>query len=783
MLALALLLAFQNPSPDATASVDRTRVRVGEELVLTIRARTGAGPAVAIDLPRLDGLSVIATRDVTEVSLGGTSGEVRTLTRSLELRADRPGTGVIGAIRVRQGKAEVATKPISVTIDSAVGGVTGDLGTLALDLLAGAPAPARTDRVAISILVPRDTVLVGEQVDVVVAAWFPRELRQQLTRPPAISLPTVAGVWSYPAAAPAGVAVSRKVRGTWMDLYALHQILFPLEPGRIVVPPATVDYGLPSGHILSTEDHLTLASDSVVLAALPLPPAPRAGDDRGVVGRGLNLSVTVDSGEARVGEPLSILATVSGVGNVDLWPEPRLSWPDGFRAYGIEQGDVQLAPENGLVAGAKTYRYLVVPDSAGTFTVPEARYPYYDLAAGAWTAARVPPRTLAIAPGTEIRASRAIPPLAEPAPPAWTGALAGALYPWVFIAVLFLPPLFWLRVRRTSAAAADDLAVTAAGPAGDLTRLGRLEREFHHVLASHVPESFARDGDGLAQALRAAGVESAVADHVMRLRDRLRAARYGRHGTGDAAEMSAEIEQVLQVLGGVERAGSRRRAVTLALLAVFAVPAARAQAPSAEALYQAGALRAAMDSFAARAAREPAVAAHWYDLGAAAYRSAADGKAAAAWTAALRLAPRDRVILAARTLEPAPDAASESLLAVGPATPAEWALVAAALWVLAWILALRRGRRWGPAIAFAATLAAAWAGVAEWRRRAAPVAVIAAPGTPVRVAPYGAASAASSLDAGAAILVENTYAQGRWLEVRRADGIHGWVLAAEVIRL
>src|SRR2546421_10663759 len=40
----------------------------------------------------------------------------------------------------------------------------------------------------------------------------------------------------------------------------------------------------------------------------------------------------------------------------------------------------------------------------------------------------------------------------------------------------------------------------------------------------------------------------------------------------------------------------------------------------AEALYDIGALRAAADSFAARAAARPGVAAHWYNLGATLYR-------------------------------------------------------------------------------------------------------------------------------------------------------------------
>src|SRR5213076_679939 len=155
----------------------------------------------------------------------------------------------------------------------------------------------------------------------------------------------------------------------------------------------------------------------------------------------------------------------------------------------------------------------------------------------------------------------------------------------------------------------------------------------------------ARDGDGLARALRAAGVESAVADHVMRLRDRLRAARYGPRGLGDAAELAAELAQVLKVLDAEPASGDPRRWLVAVCVGVFVGAApppglALAQAPSAEALYDIGALRAAADSFAARAAARPGVAAHWYNLGATLYRAGADGKAAAAWAIAARLTPR-----------------------------------------------------------------------------------------------------------------------------------------------
>ena len=76
------------------------------------------------------------------------------------------------------------------------------------------------------------------------------------------------------------------------------------------------------------------------------------------------------------------------------------------------------------------------------------------------------------------------------------------------------------------------------------------------------------------------------------------------------------------------------------------------------------------------------------------------------------------------------------------------------------------------------------AGGLAWReaaRRARPLAIVVDSGTPVRVAPYGAASPATALQAGAALLVMRRY--GAWLEVWRADGVRGWVLASEVVPL
>jgi hypothetical protein len=785
---LTALLIVQGA--EVTASVDRTRLRVGEVLQLTVRAQTRTADQVDIMLPPLSGFAVVGSRDMTEVAFSGGTSSIRTTVRELQLRAQQPGALLIGPVRALQGGSVVATDPILITVDSAADRAAISMSPLVRGLLESTPPPVsrRTDHVALTMLVPSDTVFAGQQVDLIAAAWIPRELRERMRRPPLLTLVTPEGVWAYPAATSTGVAMSRQVTGgRWLDLFITHQVVFPLAPGRLILPPASVEYALPvTFSFFSREERYTLRSDSIAIVVLPLPPSA-ANPGTNVVGQGLGLELRVDPATTRVGEPIEASLTISGVGNVALWPpplpEPALRWPAGFRVYPA-QTEVRVAPEAGRIAGSKTFHFLAVPDSSGNFVLPEVRYPYFDPGAGRYEVATAAPRALVVAPGAEPRAARVLPPLMARLGETQADRLSRRMGWQGWLALLLLPPVVaWIARRRWRSA--PTTATASSGP--ELTPLGKLEREFLGVLASHVSDPFARDGDGLAQALRAAGVDSAVADHVKRLRDRLRAARYGPRGLGDAAELGAEIEQVLRVLGAEGSGGARRPHVVVTMLVIAMVAAQHAaplhaQTSSAEALFEAGALRAAADSFAARAARDPRDPAHWYNLGATLYRAGADGKATAAWTLAARLAPRDPAIRRALRLLPPADPVTEQLLRVGWATPAEWAIVAAVGWVVLWI-AVAFGTRRPVVLALiaAVVLGSAILGGLEWRRRDRPVVVVTADAAPVRTAPYGGASAAATVPAGGALLAGRSY--GPWREVHRQDGIHGWVLGEEIAGL
>ena len=408
--------------------------------------------------------------------------------------------------------------------------------------------------------------------------------------------------------------------------------------------------------------------------------------------------------------------------------------------------------------------------------LPAVQYAYFDLAADHYQELDMPPASLPVSARDESAAAAALPPplVGERRPPlAWS--LAHRVPDWAVVALLSLPLLLLpVRIRRPVRTKRRRAAAVLR------TDLRSAEAELDQLVQALAPDPDRRFGPALAAAVRAAGADVELAARVTAVRERLLARRYGPAAPAAAdASLAAEAHEVVRRLGGSLR-GWRRRGVSLLLLGFGIVGAGslRAQNPAPEQLYESGALHAAADAFAQRAADQPAVAAHWYNLGAAYYRLGARGRAEAAWLQARRLEPRGASVRRALELTPPADIASARWVWSPPVTPEELLLGGGLAWIagwLGWALRPRARERWLVVLVLAGAALLGGLGLREWYRR--PLAIVLDDAT-LRMSPHGRAPALAPVEEGTAVRVVGRVPG--WILVQAAGGREGWLPDAAV---
>ncbi|OYV67511.1 MAG: hypothetical protein B7Z72_09550, partial [Gemmatimonadetes bacterium 21-71-4] len=471
--ALIAQLAIVAHAPDTVGACEPLDVSVAVSAPGTILPRVVAPSFQPFDLMRSATMPNVA-RDSRAVP--SAMVEYRYV-----LVTDRAGTYTIPAFEARLGATVARSQPMRIAVMPSSGDAVPAVLTRAridtggeADLRAAGP----------------DTVYVGQQATYDVAVFLNAAMRRRLRRNPTFYPPDMQSVLAYDLAA-GGTERAPGGASRCFDALVYRRAIFPLQAGRIVIPPAQLTYSLPVGaSFFSREESHELQTDSAVLIAVDPPAAGRPADFDGAVGD-LQVRARLEPA-ARVGDPLTLTVRVSGSGNVKLYPRPHLDIP--WASAVPSDVRVHVDTTGRRIGGSKDFDWVVTPRRAGSQVLPPVRYAYFDPGARRYQVAMSSSLRVAVRPGALAAVDAAPRQDVLPLRIEYRGAIGEPLssHPafWLLLAMAPLPAVGarWRSRRRRAPrplkpAARMDHAVRAAGPHPD----GRvLRRAFVSVLGERL---------------------------------------------------------------------------------------------------------------------------------------------------------------------------------------------------------------------------------------------------------------------------------------------------------
>lgn len=213
------------------------------------------------------------------------------------------------------------------------------------------------------------------------------------------------------------------INGVGYLVLTYRSMLSALHPGTLKVGPASCELlfevfeedprqmrrgmGMPFGFGMvmgNTETRKQVVkSNEVKVKVLPLPTEGKPPGFTGAVGD-FDMSATATPAELAVGDPLAVEVTVVGSGNFESLPEPRLTPPDGWKAYPTRRYNVDgpVDPNATPTANRRiAYSMVFVPEKIHTM-LPPFEFDYFSPTQKKYVKASTAPIPLQIKPGTAV---------------------------------------------------------------------------------------------------------------------------------------------------------------------------------------------------------------------------------------------------------------------------------------------------------------------------------------------------------------------------------------------
>jgi tetratricopeptide (TPR) repeat protein len=813
------------------ATVESSDAVVNQSFVFTITVN-GAQNVSPPSIYDVDGFDVSYLGPQTQVSFvnGHFSASVSHRYRVVPLRA---GDFQLGPFAVDVQGQRYETKPVSIHVAGAGAARRNQ------------PAPGGADGVRLEVAPAKTEVYVGQRVDLVVTLLVGNIRIRDLQYPVMTADGITVEKFSQPDEGTRVINGQRyhavtlhttmtPVRSGTIDLAA--SMTMTALTARRGMDPLFDQFFPGEGKTIEVR------SDPTAITVRPLPDQGKPADFSGAVGA-FEFTLSAKPTTVEVGDPITVRSEITGSGNLASVVPPVLPPDDRYRAYDAQPVKGEDGAERRVfeqVVLPKVTDLQQLPAVRFSFFDPDAGV-YRTITRGPT------PITVRAGGREKPEVVEANPPAAEAARPnpqplgrdiVYIKDAPGVfrprgehVYRRVWFVLLQLVPVglfmgLWWYVRRRERLAADPRLVRFRGAGrearralGDLT--GRtVDDRFYDQLFTAISGYLgaklglppgAIDREHVLGTLAGNGCPSDLRERIAAFFQLVEQARYAPAAVA-AAERATALQLATAIVDGLER--ERRLERSLAARAALVVLAAAALASplcadevqpqsaffAGNQAYAAGQYDAAIRAYESVRDAGRDSAALEFNLGNAYFKAGTLPRAIASYERARRLAPRDPDVQAnlayaaelAQVQEEAPPLWRRLLFPfAGRATGDELAVAASACWWAVWVLLalrllaprLRLGLGRAAAVAAAAYLLIAGSfglRLAETDLRDTAI-VIAPGGTSVRFEP--SATGTEHFAAAAGTPLDITEQRDEWLQVRRRDGLRGWVPRAAVERL
>ncbi|MFH2203994.1 MAG: BatD family protein [Elusimicrobiota bacterium] len=387
-----LLLCSVGAAPAAAltilARVNKDRVALNDQVLLTVQIRLDQGGAPKPQLPSIPNFNIHSAGSRTNMQF--INGVVSSTVESDYVLVPRfVGNAVIPPITVTHNGTSARTKPLTIRV-------------LPADTATPAPAPERpaqeTDPRAaprrdeqgpdmfITAEVDKKDPYVNEQVMMTVRFY----LGVQALSDSEYEFPDTHGF----ARENLGTLPPRNVSNHNRH-YVLHEIrtaLFPINAGTLHVGPTKITVKVQDRIDINTEGpdffrmffsqplvsvkKKTIQTKALKVKARALPKDGKPHHFSGAVGT-FSIRAEVEPSAAKVGEAVTLTATIKGRGNIKTLGDISLPTLDDFRVYETVSS-LNIETDVTGVKGAKSYKTVLVPRVSGTLTIPPIPFSYFD---------------------------------------------------------------------------------------------------------------------------------------------------------------------------------------------------------------------------------------------------------------------------------------------------------------------------------------------------------------------------------------------------------------------